>query len=185
MIRSIFAVLFATMLVAAIALTATAQGKPAAPAGPPAAKEAAAQPGGAPGEFVGKWHSTHSLEAIQKKLGITDDQKKKMRALYTDFSDRTRKARTELMGLKDEKRTMLMSGKVDQQKLAQLDDQIVKLRTDVMREMLKMKRDRLAILTPEQIEKLADLKAAKAFRSKFGRMHGGMHGGHGRGHFGG
>jgi hypothetical protein len=48
-----------------------------------------------------------------------------------------------------------------------------------------MKRDRLALLTPEQIEKLADLRAAKAFRSKFGRMHGGMHGGHGRGHFGG
>jgi Spy/CpxP family protein refolding chaperone len=143
------------------------------------------QAGGAPPEFGGKWHSRHGLEAIQKKLGITDDQKKQMRALYVGFSDRTRKARTELMAIKDEKRTMLMSGKIDQQKLAQLDDQAVKLRADVMRERLKLKRDRLAIMTPEQIEKLADLKASKAFRHKFEKMHGGMHGGHGRGHFGG
>jgi len=176
--KSILAASFAAMFVVAIALTAVAQGTPAAPAGPSVSKEAMAQPGGAPGEFVGKWHSRHSLEAIQKKLGITEDQKKQFRALYTGFSDRTRKARTELMALKDEKRTMLMSGKVDQQKLAQLDDQIVKLRADVMRERLKLKRDRLAILTPQQIEKIADWKAHKAFRSKFG----GMHRGHRRGH---
>jgi hypothetical protein len=40
-----------------------------------------------------------------------------------------------------------------------------------MSERLKMKRDRLAILTPEQLEKLADFKAHKAFRSKFGEKH--------------
>jgi len=172
--RSIFAALFATMLVAAIALTAVAQGRP----GPPMAKETMMRPEGGPGEFMGRWHSRYSLEAIRKKLGITDEQKKKMRDLFVAFSDRTRKARTDLMALKDEKRTMLMSGKIDQQKLAQLDDQIVKLRANVMSERLKMKRDRLAILTPEQIEKLADLKANKAFRSKFGGMHRRWRGGH-------
>jgi Spy/CpxP family protein refolding chaperone len=116
-----------------------------------------------------------------KKLGITDEQKTQIRALYTSFRDRTRKTRMELMSLKDEKQTMLLSGKVDQQKLAQMDDQIVKLKTDLMKERLKLKRDRLGLLTPEQITKVADMMAAKAFRGKFGKM---RHHGEGRkGHF--
>ncbi|MBI4962390.1 MAG: periplasmic heavy metal sensor [Desulfomonile tiedjei] len=178
--KSTFVTLFAVMFIAVTALTAAAQSAPGGPPGPPAAKEVMANPGGPAGEFGRGAHFRPSLEALQKKLGLTDEQKKQARGLYTGFSDRTRKARTELLSLKDEKRTMLMSGKVDQQKLAQLDDQIVKLKSDVMRERLKMKRDRLAILTPDQIEKLADLKAHKAFRHKLG----GMHRGERKGHFG-
>jgi len=106
-----------------------------------------------------------------EKLGITDQQKKQIRALYVGFEDRTRKARMELRSLKDEKRTMLLSEKIDQQKLAQMDDQVVKLVSDVLREKLKLKRDRLALLTPEQIGRIADFQAEKAFRSKWKRMH--------------
>lgn len=170
--KSTFAMVLAVMFIAVTALTVAAQGAPGGPAGSPSPppREAMPHPGGPPGEFAGGPHFRPSLEALQKKLGITDDQKKQMRALYTGFSDRTRKTRTELMALKDEKRTMMMSGKIDQQKLAQLDDQMVKLGSDVIRERLKLKRDRLAIMTPEQIEKLADLKAMKAFQSKFGKM---------------
>jgi protein CpxP len=115
-----------------------------------------------------------------KKLGITDDQKKQIRALYVGFQDRTRKARTDLMSSMDEKKTMVLSGKIDQAKLAQIDEQIVKLRGDVMRERLKMKRDRLGLLTPEQIGRIADWKAEKAFRSGHERRHGGMMHGAGR-----
>ncbi len=129
-----------------------------------------------PKEFAGRCHHRHSLEAIQKKLGITDDQKTKIRALYIGFKDRTRKARMDLRSLKDEKKTMLLSGKVDQQKLAQVDDQTVKLVSDVMGERLKLRRDRLELMTPEQIGRIADWQAEKAFRSKGKRMHGGwMH----------
>ncbi len=122
------------------------------------------------------------MEAIQKKLGLTDDQKKQLRALTVGFRDRTRKARTDLTSLRDEKKTMLLSGKIDQQKLAQTDDQIVKLRSDIMRERLKMLRDRLALLTPEQIGRLSAWQAEQGFR---GRMHmrhwGRMRGEHRRG----
>ncbi len=167
------------LLVAAMAalftmgsLAAFAQGAPAAPGGGhPAMKGAMGQPSGPPEEFMGKGHSGHSLEGLMRKLGITDEQKTQIRGLYTSFRDRTRKTRMELMSLKDEKLTMLLSGKVDQQKLAQMDDQIVKLKTDLMKERLKLRRDRLGLLTPEQISKVADLMAARAFRSKFGKMH--------------
>jgi Spy/CpxP family protein refolding chaperone len=153
------------------ALAAYAQGGPGAPGGPPAMKGAMGRHAGPPEEFMGKEHSRHSLEGLMKKLGITDEQKIQIRALYTGFRDRTRKTRMELMSLKDEKLTMLMSGKVDQQKLAQMDDQLVKLKSDLMKERLKLRRDRLGLLTPEQISKVADSMAARAFRGKLGKMH--------------
>ena len=180
--RHILVALFAALFLATIALTAAAQGTSGVPASSPAAKETMAQPSASPGEFVGKGHSRHSLKAVLKKLGITDEQRKQIRALYTSFKDKTRKARTDLMALKDEKQTMLISGKVDQQKLAQIDDQIVKLRGDVMREALKLQRDRLALMTPEQMEKLAQWRADKAFKTKFRRHFGKMHWGGHRGH---
>ena len=73
---------------------------------------------------------------------------------------------------------MLISGKIDQQKLAQIDDQIVKLQSDLLKEKLKLRRERLAILTPEQIEKLGQWKAWKATHEKTKGMRGGMR--HGR-----
>jgi len=123
------------------------------------------------GEFTGRRHHGPSLEAMMKKLGITDEQKTKIRALYVGFQDRTRKTRMDLKSFKDEKKTMLLSGKIDQQKLAQADDQVVKLVSDLLKEKLKLRRDRLALMTPEQIGRIADWQAEKAFRSKARRMH--------------
>jgi len=160
----------------AIAAISSAQSSPVMSSSSPALQGAAGPPSDPPKEFAGRCHHRHSLEAIQKKLGITDEQKTKIRALYVGFKDRTRKARMELRSLKDEKQTMLLSGKVDQQKLAQMDDQIVKLVSSILPERLKLRRDRLALLTPEQIGRIADWQAEKAFRSKWKRMHGGwMH----------
>jgi len=124
-----------------------------------------------PGESAGQWHQRPSLQAIMEKLGITDQQKEKIRALYVGFRDRTRETRMGLRSLRDEKKTMLLSGKMDQQKLAQIDDQIVKLVPDLLKEKLKLRRDRLALMTPEQIGRIADWQAEKAFRSKWKRMH--------------
>ena len=155
---------------------AGAQDNPGTSFAAPAMQGAAPQSPASSGEVTGKWHHGPSLKAIMEKLGITDAQKKKIRALYVGFQDRTRKTRMELRSLQDEKRTMLLSEKIDQQKLAQMDDQVVKLVSDVLREKLKLKRDRLALMTPEQIGRIADFQAEKAFRSKWKRMHWGrMH----------
>jgi Spy/CpxP family protein refolding chaperone len=95
------------------------------------------------------------------KLKLTDDQLKEMRLAYVDFQGKTRKARTALMGLHDEKKTMLISGKIDQAKLAKLDEETTKLALEVMGEELKMKREELSKLTPEQVNLLADFLAKK------------------------
>jgi periplasmic protein CpxP/Spy len=130
-------------------------------------------PAGSSEEYTGSFHHPHSLKAIMEKLGITDEQKKQFRSLYVAFRDRTRKDRTELMGLKDEKKTMLLSGKIDQNRLAQIDDQFVKIKSNLLKEKLKFRRDRLALLTPQQLDKIADWMAEMSFRSKIDKMHGG------------
>jgi Spy/CpxP family protein refolding chaperone len=127
--------------------------------------------GDSSGKVAERRHHGPSLRMIMEKLGISDAQKKQIRALYVAFRDGTRNARTELRSLKDEKRTMLLSGKIDQQKLAQIDEQIVKLVGNVMREKLKLQRDRLALLTPEQLSRVADWQAERAFHEKWKRMH--------------
>lgn len=185
----------AFVLVSTVALlTMTALATPSlAQSNPGKSSASLAMQGGVPGsgDLSGNVtelrHHGPSLKAIMEKLGITDAQKKQIRSLYVAFRDRTRKARAELRSLKDEKRTMLLSGKIDQQKLAQIDDQTVKLAGDVMREKLKLQRDRLALLTPEQLERVSDWQAERAFRSKWGKMHSErLHHGKGWvGHFGG
>lgn len=147
-----------------------AQSGTGVPSAAPAMQGAASQNTELSGEFSSGRHHGPSLEAIEKKLGITDEQKKQIRALYVGFKDRTRKSRMELMALRDEKKTMMLSGKIDQAKLAQIDDQIVKLVSEVLRERLKLRRDRLALLTPEQIERIAAWTAEKDFRAKMKGM---------------
>lgn len=170
------------LLIVGVDATSYAQTKPGAPLPSAPAQGAISQPSGPSEEFAGPMHHRHSLKAMMKKLGITDEQKKQIRALYVGFKDRTRKTRMDLMSLKDEKKTMFLSGKIDQQKLAQIDDQIVKLVSDLVREKLKMRRDRLALLTPEQIDRVADWQAERGFRGKKHKMHWGrMRGMQGRG----
>jgi hypothetical protein len=91
-----------------------------------------------------------------EKLKLTDDQLKEMRLAYVDFQDKTRKARTALMGLHDEKKAMLISGKIDQAKLAKCDEEITKLASEVMAVDLKMKREQFSKLTAEQMNLLAN-----------------------------
>jgi Spy/CpxP family protein refolding chaperone len=90
-----------------------------------------------------------------ERLKLTDDQLKEMRLAYVDFQDRTRKARSTLMALRDEKWSMLISGKIDQAKLAKWDEEITKLAATLMGEKLKMERERLSTLTAEQVDRLA------------------------------
>ena len=170
--RALLVLSMVTLLgMCAIVSISAAQSSPVNMSSSPAILGAAGQPSAPPEELVGHRHHGLSLEAILKNLGITDVQKSQIRDLYVGFQNRTRKTRMELDSLKDEKNTMLLSGKVDQQKLAQIDDKIVNLVSDVMRERLKLRRDRLAFLTPEQIGRVADWQAEKEFRSKLKWMH--------------
>ncbi len=100
----------------------------------------------------------YNLGVLQRRLKLTEQQKGDMRSLYNSFQDRTRDARGKFVSLLSQKKDMLGSGKIDETKLAELDDQIVKLRSDIFRDRLKLVRDRLALLTPDQTRRLAHLK---------------------------
>ncbi len=132
--------------------------------------QAGTQPAGISGESVDRPCHRHSLHAIMEKPGITEAQKGKIRALYAAFRDNTRRARTELISTVDEKKTMLLSGKADQQKLAKLDDQAVGFIGEILGARLKLRRDRLGLLTPEQMGRMADWQAEKAFQSRMKRI---------------
>ncbi len=94
-----------------------------------------------------------------------------MQLLYTGFQDSTRDTRRNLASRLKEKKDMLRSGKIDEKELAQLDDQIVKLRSDMFRDRLKLVRDRLGLLTPDQTHRLTRLKERTVCHANLRRIH--------------
>ena len=97
------------------------------------------------------------LKALQEKLGLSEQQVKDLRAKMDDRREQIRKFRASLTPLMEEKRNMMRSGKIDQERLIKIDEEIGKLRSDIFRERLKMERDRLLILTPDQVKRLSEL----------------------------
>jgi hypothetical protein len=100
---------------------------------------------------------------LVQRLDLTSEQKEELRQIQLKFSDATRKARMAVKSLRDEKMTMLAAGKLDMEKLAALDEQILKAQMEVLRERLKMRRDRLRVLNSDQIRRVGDFFAESQF----------------------
>jgi predicted nucleic acid-binding Zn-ribbon protein len=98
-----------------------------------------------------------SPKALQDKLGLSEQQVKDLRTKMDDHREQIEKFRTNLTPLMEEKRNMMVSGKINQERLIKIDEEIVKLRSDMLRERLKMERDRLLILSPDQVKRLGEL----------------------------
>ncbi len=113
---------------------------------------------------------SYSLGVLKRRLRLSEQQNREMRLLFVGFQDRTRDARSGLMSLVKEKKDMLRSGTIDEKKLAELDDQIVKLRFDMYRERLKLVRDRLALLTPDQTKRLTHLRERNVCHASVSRI---------------
>lgn len=109
------------------------------------------------------------LKRLQEKLGLSEQQVKDLRAKMDDHREQIKKFRTSLMPLMQEKRNMMMSGKINQERLSKIDEEIVKLRSDMLRERLKMERDRSLILTPDQLKRLSELMRKPGERRMRGR----------------
>lgn len=118
----------------------------------------------------GQWRKHRHKADMKEVLGLNDQQLKDMRGQLGQFKDRTRKLRTGLHALKDEKRTMMISGKIDQDRMAKIDDEMVKLKSEMLRERLKLQRDRLSLLNPDQVDRLADLLSKRQLRGFLGDM---------------
>ena len=98
-----------------------------------------------------------SPKALQDKLGLSEQQVEDMRTKMDNHRAHMEKFRTNLMPLMEEKRNMMMSGKINQERLIKIDEEIVRVRSDMLRERLKMERDRLLMLSPDQVKRLSEL----------------------------
>jgi periplasmic protein CpxP/Spy len=94
--------------------------------------------------------------AMLERLGLSDEQRQKMRDLRTNMKNTSREQRMRLVGLEDEKQTMLSSGKLDIARMEKIDEEILKISTEILKAKLKSRRDGLAVLTSEQMKKLGD-----------------------------
>ena len=107
-----------------------------------------------------------SPKALQDKLGLSDRQAEDLRTRMDNHRAQMEKFRTNIRPLMEEKRNMMMSGKINQERLIRIDEEIVRVRSDMLRERLKMERDRLLILTPDQVKRFSDLMPKPEERRK-------------------
>jgi Spy/CpxP family protein refolding chaperone len=94
-------------------------------------------------------------------LGLTQEQRAKLRELRTESRQRMQEARTAVRKIREEKLNMLLSGKVDKDRLAKLDKQFMKYHVRIDEERLRLQRERAAILTPDQAKRLGEFMKSK------------------------
>ena len=70
-------------------------------------------------------------------------------------------ARTAITKIREEKLNMLLSGKVNNDRLAELDKQYMKYHVRIDEERLRMQRERAAVLTPDQAKRLGEFMKSK------------------------
>ncbi len=109
----------------------------------------------------GRFHGGKDDSRMFERLGLTEEQRQKLRDLRTSVKNTTRQKRMQLVSLEDEKKTMLSSGKIDMAKMEKIDEEMVKVTGDLLRARHKAKRDGLAILTPDQLKRFGDLTAGQ------------------------
>jgi hypothetical protein len=98
-----------------------------------------------------------SPKALQDKLGLSERQVEDLRTKMNSHRAQMEKFRANIMPLMEEKRNMMMSGKINQERLIKIDEEIVRVRSDMLRERLKMERDRLLMLSPDQVKRFSEL----------------------------
>ena len=114
--------------------------------------------------YRGKGHKRFRGEFrkfFRSELGLTDEQKTKLRELRKESWERMQDARKAVRDIRDAKLKMLLSGKVDKDRLVELDKQYMKYRIQITEERLRMKREKALILTPEQAKRLGQFLQKK------------------------
>lgn len=88
------------------------------------------------------------------KFGLTDDQLQKMSALNNKFKDSIGAQKTQLGSLSRQLKDVFAQAQVDRAKAVDLQTKINALKAEISIAKLNFKIDKLAILTPEQREKI-------------------------------
>lgn len=128
---------------------------------------------GAPGRaaFGGPSTMGHHHHGMGALLGLTDDQKARMKEIRNRFSAETHDLRYDLMQKRVEMRKLFTDPKVDSARLLDKEKELSALREKLQSRRAQMKIEWRGVLTPEQIQKLDQAPVAH----RMGRgMHRGM-----------
>lgn len=101
-------------------------------------------------------------QLLKDYLKITPEQEKKLEELRKARLDEAKAHQENMARLRDEFRKLMADPKADEKKLNNLIDEMSRLRAERMKAMLKHRKEWEKILTPEQLQKLEELR--KDFR---------------------
>lgn len=124
----------------------------------------------------------------RRKFGFSDDQLQKMSSLNNKFKDGIATQAVQLGSLHRQLKDVFTQPQVDRAKAVEIQSKINALKADLSIAKLNYKLDKMAILTPEQREKMRHrLLVSQAMGGERGGRHskGNCGGGGGRGHGGG
>lgn len=117
----------------------------------------------------------------QTGLSLSDDQLEKIAKLKNEFSDAAGQKMVQLRSLMRQQKDLMTQEKVDKAQVLDLQNKINGLKADLSNAKLNMKLDTIALLNPDQKQKLRH-KALQ--REVFGGGIKGKHGAHQRRHGG-
>lgn len=107
---------------------------------------------------------------VRSQLGLSEEQSQAMKQIRKEFQESIDADRKAMRQIRKEKLEMLLSGKVDQERLKALDVELAKHKAKITSERLKVKRARLALLTPDQTKLLGKfIKEKVESRRRHGR----------------
>ncbi len=129
--------------------------------------------GPAPGGGFGHKHNGPGFTpGMAQALNLSREQMDKMFELQGKSFNEMRGLRYDLFQKRLEARGMYTDPKVDEATIAAKQKEISSLQQKIRDRMAQLKLEQRRILTPEQLKKLHDLQASRAFGRGFGPDHG-------------
>ncbi|MBI5410649.1 MAG: hypothetical protein HZA21_01505 [Nitrospirae bacterium] len=132
---------------------------------------------GMQGHHSSAGHLLRHLLGAQKEMGLTDEQVAKLKALQLDL-DKTRiKAEADIMVAEREVQALVENEKTELSAIEEKIKQSELLEVGLRMTAIKARRDAMAVLTPEQSQRVKALHEAMMQRYKEGRKEGHKEGG--------
>ncbi len=122
--------------------------------------------------FTPGHHGPGFTPGIAQALNLSKEQMDKMFELQGKSFNEMRGLRYDLFQKRLEARGMYTDPKVDEATIAAKQKEIGSLQQKIRDRIVQLKLEQRKILTPEQLKKLHDLRASRAFGRGFGPGHG-------------
>lgn len=106
------------------------------------------------------------MEKVYDSLDLTDEQEKAIKSIKEKYRSDKKALYMKYKGYKGQMRDMMQSGSVDEAKL----NELIKVKQNMVAEKMKLRAYKMSaiykLLTPEQREKMKEMKKAKRCKKK-------------------